>query len=109
MADLTKFYNKSSSSRFVEISSREEEEQGEKAFTSSEIREVCKMWETVHSFVEKHHLNKTVCLQALNLFDKYVMVNFHEIQKHKQQQVSFGYIPCKSCANGKDSHEPLKI
>ena len=37
------------------ISSVEEEEEKkvEESFTSNEIREMCKMWETVQNFVEK--------------------------------------------------------
>jgi hypothetical protein len=38
----------------MEISSEEEEEKKmETSLSSNEIREVCKMWETVHRFVEK--------------------------------------------------------
>lgn len=35
-----------------EISSAEEEKE---SFTLNEIREMCKMWETVQKFVDKHH------------------------------------------------------
>ena len=43
-----------------EISSAEEEIKVEESLTSNEIREMCKMWETVQNFVEKHHPNKAV-------------------------------------------------
>jgi hypothetical protein len=39
----------------MEISSEEEEKKTETSLSSNEIKEVCKMWETVQKFVEKHH------------------------------------------------------
>jgi hypothetical protein len=35
-----------------DISSEEEEKKTEESVTSNEIREMCKMWETVQNFVE---------------------------------------------------------
>jgi hypothetical protein len=51
----------------MEISSGEEKKE-ETSLSSNEIREVCKMWETVQKFVEKHHLSKAVGMRAMNLF-----------------------------------------
>ena len=45
----------------MEISFPEEEEKkAEERLTSKEMREMCKMWETVQNFVGKHHPNKAV-------------------------------------------------
>jgi hypothetical protein len=52
-----------------EVSSEEEEKKTEKSLTSNEIREVCKMWETVQNFVEKQHPSKTVAARAMNVFN----------------------------------------
>jgi hypothetical protein len=49
----------------------EEEKKTETSLSSNEIRKVCKMWETVQKFVEKHHPSKAVAVQAMNLFNKF--------------------------------------
>ena len=67
-----------------EISSAEEKK-AEESLTSDEIREMCKMWETVQNFVEKHHLNKAVAVQAMNLFNDNAMSHFREILKRRQK------------------------
>ena len=60
-----------------EISSAEEEDKkAEESLTSNEIREMCTIWETVQNFVEKHHLNKAVAVQAMNLFNDNAMSHF---------------------------------
>jgi hypothetical protein len=46
----------------MEISSEEEEKKAETSLSSNEIREMCKMWETVQKFVEKHHPSKAVAV-----------------------------------------------
>ncbi|VFV43162.1 Hypothetical predicted protein [Lynx pardinus] len=52
-----------------EISSAEEEgKKAEESLTSSEIREMCEMWEAVRNCVEKHHPNKAAAVRARNLF-----------------------------------------
>lgn len=43
-----------------DISSAEEEEKVEKSLTSNEIREMCKLWETVQNFIEEVPPNKAV-------------------------------------------------
>jgi predicted component of type VI protein secretion system len=50
-----------------DISSEEEENKTEESLTSDEFRELCKMWETVQNFVEKHHPSKTVAVRAMNI------------------------------------------
>ena len=45
-----------------EISSAEVEKKAEESLTSNEIREMCKMWETVKHSVEKHHANKAAAV-----------------------------------------------
>jgi hypothetical protein len=69
----------------MEISS--EEKKMETSLSSNEFREVCKMWETVHKFVEKHHLSKAVAVRAMNLFNNNAMSYFREILKRRQKQV----------------------
>jgi hypothetical protein len=71
-----------------EISSEEEEKKTEISLTSNEIREVCKMWETVQNFVEKHHPSKAVAVRSMNLFNDNAMSYFREILRRRQKQVS---------------------
>jgi hypothetical protein len=72
----------------MEISSEEEEKKTETAFSSNEIREVCRMWETVQKFVEKHHPSKAVVLRAMNLFNDNAMSYLSETLKRGQKRVS---------------------
>uniref|UniRef100_A0A8D2J1Y1 DDE-1 domain-containing protein n=2 Tax=Varanus komodoensis TaxID=61221 RepID=A0A8D2J1Y1_VARKO len=93
-----------------ESSSTEEEQQQKKAeesLTSSEISEMCKMWETVQSFVEKHHLNKTVAVRAMNLFNDNAMSHFCEILKRRQKQASLDRFLVEVARKEKDSTEPV--
>jgi hypothetical protein len=53
----------------MEISSEEEGKKTKTSLSSNEIREVCKMWETVQKFVGKHHPSKVVAVRAMNLFN----------------------------------------
>jgi hypothetical protein len=72
----------------MEISSEEEEKKKtETSLSSNEIREVCKMWETVQKFVENHHLSKAVAVREMNLFNDNTMSYFREILKRRQKQV----------------------
>lgn len=43
-------------------SAQEEEEKAEEPLISNKIREMCKMWETVQNFVEKHHPNYAIAV-----------------------------------------------
>ena len=70
------------------MSAKEEEEQVDESLTSNEVREMYKMWETVQNFVEKHHLNKAVTVQTINLFNDNAMSHSCEILKRRQKQVS---------------------
>jgi hypothetical protein len=60
---------------------------GDLVWGGDEIREVCKMWETVHKFVEKHHPSKAVAVRAMNLFNNDAMSYFREILKRKQKRL----------------------
>ncbi|VFV20511.1 Hypothetical predicted protein [Lynx pardinus] len=71
-----------------EISSAEEEKKAEESLTSNEIREMCKMWETVKHSVEKHHANKAAAVRAMNRFNDNAMSHFRQILKRRQKQVS---------------------
>jgi hypothetical protein len=47
------------------------------------------MWETVQTFVEKHHPSKAVAVRAMNLFNHSAMSYLREILKMRQEQVSY--------------------
>lgn len=51
----------------------DEEEAVSKQKSSGEIREMLKVWETVVSYIEKHHPNKEVAMRAKNLFNDNTM------------------------------------
>ncbi|UYV66257.1 PARVA [Cordylochernes scorpioides] len=52
------------------ISSGEEEDENSLgSLPSDQIREICKMWETVQLFVAKHHPNKPAALRATDQFN----------------------------------------
>jgi hypothetical protein len=70
-----------------DVLSEEEEIKAEESLTSNEIREMCKMWETVQNFVEKHQPNKAVAVRAINIFNDNAMSHFREILKRRQKQV----------------------
>ena len=79
----------------------------EESLTSNEIREMCKMWETVQNFVEKHHTNKVVTVRATNLFNDNAMSHFCKILKRRQKQVSLDRFLVKTAGKEKDSTEPI--
>ena len=89
------------------MSAEEEEKKAEESLTSNEIREMCKMWETVQNFVEKHHPNKAVVVWAINLFNDNAMSHFCEILKRRQKQVSLDRFLVKVAWKEKDSIEPI--
>jgi hypothetical protein len=64
----------------MEILSEEEEKRTETSLSSKEIREVCKMWETVQKFIEKHHPSKAVAVRAM-------------LQCHKKKSQQIAVIP----------------
>ena len=88
------------------MSAEEEEKKAEETLTSNEIREMCKMWETVQNFVEKHHPKKAVAVWAMNLFNDNAMSHFHEIVKRRQKQVLLDRFLVKVAQKEKDSIEP---
>jgi hypothetical protein len=55
---------------------------------SGEIKETLKSWETIALYIEKHHLEKTVTMRAINLFSNNAVLQFHQILKHSQKQLS---------------------
>ncbi|PNF34534.1 hypothetical protein B7P43_G10746 [Cryptotermes secundus] len=70
------------------LSEEEEEEVTAKQQSSGAIREMLKAWETVASYIEKHHPNKAVDMCATNLFNDNAVSHFHQILKHRQKQMS---------------------
>ena len=73
--------------------------------TSNEIKEMCKMWETVQNFVEKHHPNKAIAVGVMNLFNNNAMSHFREILKRRQNQMSLDRFHVKVARKVKDSIE----
>ena len=91
----------------VSSSAEEEEKKVEKSLTSNEIRKMCKIWETLQSFVENHHPNKAVAVWMMNLFNNNTMSHFREILKRRQKQVSLDRFLVKVAWKEKDSIEPI--
>jgi hypothetical protein len=87
----------------MEILSEEEEKKTETSLSSNEIREVCKIWETVQKFVEKHHPSKAVAVRAINLFNNNAMSYFCEILTRRQKQVSLDRFLVKVAQKVKES------
>ncbi|GBM44903.1 hypothetical protein AVEN_132346-1 [Araneus ventricosus] len=69
----------------MEESSSEEWEVTSKKQSSSTIREMLKAWETVASYIKKHHPNKAVAMRATNLFYDNAVSNFRQILKRRQK------------------------
>ncbi|PNF23493.1 hypothetical protein B7P43_G06622 [Cryptotermes secundus] len=68
--------------------SEEEEEVTAKKQSSGTIREMLKAWETVASYIEKHHPNKAVAMRATDLFNDNAVFHYHQILKRRQKQMS---------------------
>ncbi|PNF40924.1 hypothetical protein B7P43_G14973 [Cryptotermes secundus] len=68
--------------------SEEGEEVTAKQQSSAAIREMLKAWETVASYIEKHHPNKAVAVCTTNLFNDNAVSHFHQILKRRQKQMS---------------------
>ncbi|PNF34655.1 hypothetical protein B7P43_G05710 [Cryptotermes secundus] len=68
VADLARTYNRSTSTVCTTLK-KEEEEVTAKQQSSGAKREMLKAWETVASYIEKHHPNKAVAMRATNLFN----------------------------------------
>ncbi|KAJ7303222.1 hypothetical protein JRQ81_012158 [Phrynocephalus forsythii] len=87
-----------------------EKKKAEEALASHEIREMCKMWERVQKFIEKHHPNKAVAVRAMNLFNDNAMSHCHELLKRRQNQGSLGSpIPSPNCSAPKRRRKYLTI
>ncbi|XP_044906046.1 uncharacterized protein LRATD2 isoform X1 [Felis catus] len=66
----------------------------------------CVKFGKLQNFVEKHHLNKVVAGQAMNLFNDNVMSLFHKVLKRRQKQVSLDSFLVKVERREKESIEP---
>ena len=60
----------------------------------------CKIW-------RKHHPNKVVTLQVINLFNDSAMSHFREIHKRKQKQAPLDRFLVKVARKENDSMEPI--
>ncbi|KAJ7317101.1 hypothetical protein JRQ81_003263 [Phrynocephalus forsythii] len=107
--ELIDLYHEQQQEVMVVISSgeEEEEEKEEEALSSNEIREMCNMWETLQNFVQEHHPNKVVAMQAMNMFNDNVMSHFHKILKRRQKQEPLDGFLVKAARKDKDSVEPI--
>jgi hypothetical protein len=61
------------------------------------------MWETVQTFVAKHHPSKAVAVRAMKLFNDNAMSNFREILKRGQKQVLLDSFLVKVAQKEKES------
>ncbi|XP_023235463.1 uncharacterized protein LOC111634854 [Centruroides sculpturatus] len=59
--------------------SSEESEKAREEITSAEIKEICRKWNDVQEFIEKHHPNKVVANRVINLMNDSVLVHFRKI------------------------------
>ncbi|XP_023213531.1 tigger transposable element-derived protein 1-like [Centruroides sculpturatus] len=55
------------------------EEEAREEITSAEIKKICKKWNDVQEFIEKHHPNKDVANRVVNLMNDTVLVHFRKI------------------------------
>ncbi|GBL75579.1 hypothetical protein AVEN_154911-1 [Araneus ventricosus] len=77
-----------SQQELLEESLSEEDAVTAKQQSSGAKREMLKAWETVASYVEKHHPNKEVAMRATNLFYDNAVLHFRHILKRRQKQMS---------------------
>lgn len=64
------------------------EEVTEEQQPSSAIREMLKAWESVASYIKKHHPNQTVSKRATDLFNDNAVSHFQQILKRRQKQTT---------------------
>jgi hypothetical protein len=64
---------------------------------------VCKIWETVQKFVEKHHSSKAAAVRAMNLFNDNALSYFREILKRRHEQASLDRFLVKVAQREKES------
>ena len=86
--ELLRELHKEQQQKVVEELTSGEEEVGEDALSSSEIKEVLIMWGKEQNYVEKHHPNKAVSGRCMNLFNDNARSHFRGILKRRQKQVS---------------------
>ena len=96
VAELARTYNRSASTIWSCIvfhskklwRSLSEEEVTARQHSPGAVREMLKAWETVASYIEKHHPNKAVAMRATNLFNYNPVSHFHQIFKCRKKQMS---------------------
>lgn len=72
----------------VEQSTLSDEEITEEPQSSSAIREMLNSWESVASYIKKHHPNQTVAIRATELFNDNAVSHFQQILKRRQKQTT---------------------
>ena len=60
----------------------------EEVISTSEIKEILGMWESVSQFVEKKHLEKVATGRASELFNDTCLTHFRSILKGRKKQTS---------------------
>ncbi|GBM89724.1 hypothetical protein AVEN_216835-1 [Araneus ventricosus] len=64
-----------------------EGEGNSKAKSSSAMREMLKAWGIVASYIDKHHLKKTVVMRATNLLNDNAASHYRQILKGQKRQI----------------------
>ena len=72
----------------VEKQTLSDEEITEEQQQFSAIREMLKAWESVSSYVKKHHPNQTEAIRATELFNDNAVSHFQQILKRRQKQTT---------------------
>ncbi|GFS48929.1 tigger transposable element-derived protein 1 [Nephila pilipes] len=65
-------------------------EEKEEIISTSEIKEILGMWETVSLFVEKKHPKKVATSRASDLFNDTCLTHFRYILRGRKKQISLG-------------------
>ena len=63
VAEIARFYKKSTSASHLQRGRKRQRN----PLLTNEMSEMWNMWETVQNFVEMHHLNKAVAMQAMTM------------------------------------------
>ncbi|XP_034989663.1 tigger transposable element-derived protein 1-like [Zootoca vivipara] len=66
----------------------EEEAEVEEHVSSTELKDICRQWESVQRFARQHHPDKSLARDLANTFDTRVMSSFRGILKRRQKQQS---------------------
>ncbi|GBO02544.1 hypothetical protein AVEN_14854-1 [Araneus ventricosus] len=88
--ELREFHCASQKEVVDEALLEEEEEVTAKQQSFGAIREMLKAWETVISYIEKHHSNKEMAMRTTNLLNEIAVSRFRQILKLHKKHMSLG-------------------